>query len=144
MDFESGYKKLNVYIKADDLVLLVYKLTKKFPKDELFGLISQMRRCAISVAANIVEGSSRQHRKDYLNFLYISKGSLAETEYLLTVAKRLNHISDVRYQMIWPLAQEAARTLTGLIQSVSQEVISDSESELYSFTSRVSGLESRV
>jgi len=71
MVYEPGYKKLNVYKKADELVLLVYKITKKFPKEELFGLISQMRRRAVSVVVNIVEGYGRRTTKDKIQFYYI-------------------------------------------------------------------------
>ncbi len=77
---------------ADDLVLEVYQVTKEFPNEETYGLITQLRRAAVSVPTNIAEGASRQHKKDYLNFLFTSRGSLAEVEYLLCLANKLGYI----------------------------------------------------
>jgi four helix bundle protein len=77
---EGGYKKLIVWQEAKELVVLVYKLTKNFPKSEEFGLKSQMRRAVISVMSNIAEGWLRRSRKDKLHFLEISEGSLLELE----------------------------------------------------------------
>ena len=87
------YKKIRAYQVADDLVMEVYKISRRFPKDELYGLVSQLRRAAISIPANIVEGSGRQHKKDYLNFLYISRGSTCETEYLLNLRDRTSRLT---------------------------------------------------
>ena len=65
------FRKIKAYEYADDLVLAVYEATNKFPKEGIYGLVSQLRRASVSIATNIVEGASRQHPKDYLNFLYI-------------------------------------------------------------------------
>ena len=70
------YTKILAWQKADDLTVAVYELTRRFPKDELYALTSQLRRAAYSVPANIVEGSSRESKKDYLHFLHIARGSL--------------------------------------------------------------------
>src|SRR3989344_5159593 len=86
MEYKAAYKNWNVWLKANELVLLVYKFTQKFPKDELFGLTSQMRRAAVSVPANVVEGYGRRTPKDKLQFLYISRGSLNEIEYYIDLA----------------------------------------------------------
>ena len=115
------YKNIKAFGLADSLVLEGYKISKKFPKEEAYGLTSQLRRALISVPTNIVEGASRQHKKDYLNFLYISRGSLAETEYLLHLASRLNYLNEPDFKNIDRLRQETARTLFGLIEAVRDE-----------------------
>jgi four helix bundle protein len=117
-----NFKKIKAYQLADGLVLDIYEATKLFPKEELYGLTSQIRRAAVSTAANIVEGASRQHQKDYLNFLYTARGSAAEVNYLLSVAYRLSYFETKIYEKLDILVKEVARTLFGLIQSVGKEV----------------------
>ncbi len=116
------YKNIKAYQLADSLVLDIYKASKDFPKDELYGLTSQLRRAAVSVPANIVEGSSRQHKRDYLNFLYTSRGSLAETGYLLELSGKLDYLSNAEYERIEKLRIEVSKTLYGLISAVAKEV----------------------
>lgn len=116
------YKKIKAFEFADNLVIEVYKVTRKFPKEEIYGLTSQLRRAAVSVAANIVEGSSRQHQKDYAHFLAMAKSSLSEAEYLLSLVLRLGYLSENDFNKINALADIAARTLFGLIQSVRKEM----------------------
>src|SRR3989338_2586686 len=84
-----NFKNIQAWILASDLAVQIYTRTSNFPKEERYGLISQMRRAAISTLANIAEGAGRQHKKDYLNFLYIARGSLSETEALLEISRRL-------------------------------------------------------
>src|ERR1700736_1041121 len=88
------YTKIEAWKLADELVILVYGRTRAFPKEEIYGLTSQLRRASYSVAANIVEGASRNSKKDYLHFLYIARGSLSETQYFVHLAQRLGYISD--------------------------------------------------
>ena len=116
------YKNIRAFKEADELVVLVYKVTKDFPKDEVYGLTSQIRRAATSVPTNIAEGASRQHKKDYLNFLYIARGSLAETEYLLHLANKLGYLGNDIIQGVTQQKQAVATTLYGLIESVTKEV----------------------
>ncbi|HLF17509.1 MAG TPA: four helix bundle protein [Candidatus Omnitrophota bacterium] len=80
---EATYKRLLAWQKADELAKLVYLETKKFPGEELYGIVSQLRRAALSVPTNIVEGSGRNSKKELKRFLSISLGSLAEVEYLI-------------------------------------------------------------
>lgn len=115
------YKNIKAYQFADDLVVEVYKITKDFPKEELYGLTSQLRRAAVSIPANIAEGASRHHKRDYLHFLYIARGSSAETEYLLHLSSRLGYLSNDRFDKIDSIKQEAAKTLFGLIGAVEKE-----------------------
>ncbi len=115
------FRKIKAFQFANDLVLEVYKITQKFPKEEIYGLTSQLRRAAVSVAANIVEGSSRFHPKDYVHFLHIAKGSLSEVEYLLSLAVRLGYLSSKDFEQINLSAQKTARTLYGLIQAMRKD-----------------------
>src|SRR6188768_1398914 len=87
----KSFRDLVVWQKAHQLVLAVYKLTKNFPKDERFGLISQIRRSSVSVAANIAEGFKKKGTADKLRIMNISQGSLSETEYYLLLAKDLDY-----------------------------------------------------
>ena len=88
----TTYKDLIVWQKAIDLTVAVYELTEKFPKEEIYGLTSQMQRAAVSIPANIAEGYGRVHRGDYLQHLSISRGSLAELETHIALAARLGFV----------------------------------------------------
>ena len=92
-------------------------ITQDFPREERYGLTSQMRRAAISVCANIAEGSGRGSLADYIRFLFIAQGSLSELEYLLHVAHRLNYLSDEVYRYLAALQSEAAKLLRGFIKA---------------------------
>ena len=97
---EKGYKKLFVWQKADDLAYQVYLVTKGFPKDEIYGLTSQLRRSAISIPTNIVEASGRQNKNEVKQFINVALGSLAEVEYLLEFCYHLNYISEDSYKKL--------------------------------------------
>ena len=115
------YTKIKAWQLADDLTVAVYQWTKKFPREELYGITSQIRRAASSVAANIVEGSSRESRKDYLHFLYIARGSLSETQYFIHLAGRLEYLSTPDRDQLMSQTKQAFACLHGLIQSVERE-----------------------
>jgi len=114
----EGFKGLRTWKKSYDLALEIYKATKEFPKHEQFGLISQMRRSAISVSANIAEGYERQHRKEYVQFLTIAKGSLGEVETYLLFSRDLRYISNALYIELDDKRKEAGKLLGGLIGSL--------------------------
>lgn len=95
---EKGYKKLKVYQEAHKLVKMIYEITEKFPNSELFGLTSQMRRAAVSVVANIIEGQARSGKKELKKFLFIANGSLVELEYYLELSLDLRYISKDKYE----------------------------------------------
>ncbi len=114
----AGYKKLNVYIKGHQLSLLVYKLSRGFPRDEIFGLTSQMRRCSVSVVANLVEGYGRRTANDKLQFYYISRGSLTELEYYIDLSFDLGYINSKEYEQLQKLREETGRLLSGFIKSI--------------------------
>jgi four helix bundle protein len=96
----QDYHKLLVWEKAMEFVKLVYRLTQHFPKEEVYGLTSQLRRAAVSVVANIVEGRGKSTDKDFLRFLYISKGSLNECQCFFEIAKELKFINKEQFDYI--------------------------------------------
>jgi len=112
-----GYKKLIAWQLADRLAWEVYLLTDKFPKDEIYGLTSQLRRAAISVVLNIVEGHSRNNRNEFRQFLRISLGSLAETDYLLLFALRRNYISQEEFDKASVIRENCGKVLWKLMKS---------------------------
>lgn len=113
-----GYKKLTVYNRAHALTLLTYKITAQFPKEELFGLTSQMRRCAMSIPANIVEGYARRTPRDKLQFYFISRGSLTELEYFIDLSRELQYVTGQEYEQVKELRSEVGRLLNGFIRSI--------------------------
>jgi len=116
------FRNIIAWQKADDLVVHIYELTESFPKSENYGLTSQMRRAAVSVAANIVEGSARATLKDYIHFLFIAKSSLVEVEYYLHLCHRLGHLNSDNYHRATQMQKEAARVLQGLIQHIERQM----------------------
>ena len=116
-----NYRNIKAWQFADELALLVYQATDLFPKSELFGLTQQMRRAAISVAANIAEGCIRKTRKEYLHFLNIAQGSLMELDYYVYFSFRLHYLDENSYKSLSNLCDQAAKTLFGLIKAVQKE-----------------------
>ncbi len=96
----QNYRKLKVWQKAYGLVLRIYVITKNFPKEELYGITSQMRRAAASISANISEGCGRKTRADLMRFLVIALGSLNETENFLLLARDLKYLTLKDFEMI--------------------------------------------
>lgn len=90
----SNYHKLILWQKADELAFLIYEASKGFPKHEMFGITSQLRRAALSVPTNIVEGYSRRGRKEYKYFINIALGSINETEYLFGFCHKLGYVAE--------------------------------------------------
>ncbi len=97
MKEEKSFKRLIVWQKAYVLVRMIYSHSQKFPSTELYGLTSQIRRAAVSVLANIAEGSERQHKREFLRFLSIARGSLAEVETYLMLARDLGYLSEEEF-----------------------------------------------
>jgi len=114
---EKGYKKLIVWQKSDELAYQIYLETKKFPKDEIYGITSQLRRAAISIPTNIVEGAGRQNKNERRQFINIALGSLAETEYLLEFCSRLNYLSEEGYKKLEALRKEVGALLWNFYKS---------------------------
>lgn len=112
------FQDLLVWRKAHEVVLEVYKLTRKFPQEEKFGIVAQMRRSASSIPANIIEGFKRKSRKDFTHFLNIADASLEETKYHLILAKDLAYIRPAAYEKLYYQCEEAGRMLCGLQKKV--------------------------
>ena len=115
---KAGYRNLQVWERAMELVVAVYVATDLMPDSERYGLVSQMQRAAVSVPSNIAEGHSRTHLGDYLKHLSYARGSLSELETQLELSVRVKRLSRENAKPCWALAQETARMLTGLIQSL--------------------------
>ena len=107
-----NHKKLRVFHRADALVISVYRLTRELPAEERYGLQAQVRRAAVSIATNIVEGSARRSEGDYIRFLDIAHASARETAYLLDLCSRLEYLPAVR---VAPLLDDCEATAAGLI-----------------------------
>ncbi|MBN2527607.1 MAG: four helix bundle protein [Deltaproteobacteria bacterium] len=116
-----NYNQLKVFQMADDLVVRVYQATQHFPREEQFGLTSQIRRAAVSVPANIVEGAARQTEKEFLNFLNISYGSLAEVGYYIGLSRKLGFLSTDIGAELHASYEEISRMLNGLMRSLRQK-----------------------
>jgi four helix bundle protein len=115
------YTKIEAWRLADDLTVALYEHTRSFPREEIYGLTSQLRRAAYSVPANIVEGSSRESKKDYLHFLCISRGSLSETQYFIHLARRLGYFSPQETDALQQQTKITFACLHGLIRAVEKE-----------------------
>ncbi len=114
------HNKLRAFQLADDLALAVYKHTAFFPEAERFGLTSQLRRAAVSVPSNIVEGCAKSSQTDYLRFLDIAYGSSCEVQYQLSLAHRHGFSDEAHFRQIKELAIEASKVLGGLIRALRQ------------------------
>jgi four helix bundle protein len=109
-----GYRDLQVWDKAMELVLEVYRITALFPQDERFGLTAQLRRAAVSVPSNIAEGHARTTRREYKTFLSIARGSVAEVEVQLTLAERLGYLQSGAPAKALDYCDAISRMLTNL------------------------------
>src|SRR6266576_5691285 len=115
------YTKIEAWRLADDLTVEVYERTRASPREEIHGLTSQLRRAAYSVPANIVEGASRESKRDYRHFLYIARGSLSETQYFIHLARRLGYLSLQEAEVLHIQTKSVFGCLHGLIKSVERE-----------------------
>lgn len=114
----QSYKDLLVWQKAFELSLFIYRITKSFPKEEMYGLISQIRRCTISIPSNIAEGYARHRRLEYIQFLQIAFASGAELETQLLIAKELGYVSQTNFDKAYSLLQEIMKMLNVLISKI--------------------------
>ena len=114
----GDYRKLAVWEKSHQFALSVYRVTNAFPKDELYGLTSQVRRSSVSIASNIVEGSGRGGDAELIRFLRIAAGSAHEAEYQLLLAHDLGFLSTEIHKQLEKDATEIKRMLSGLIQTL--------------------------
>ncbi len=118
----NNYEKLTVFQKAHELVLTIYKVVESFPSHEKYRLVDQMVRASYSVPSNIVEGNSKNTTKDYLNFLYISRGSIHELKYFILLSKDLFYINQEVYQSLSFECDVIAKMLNGLINVLKEKI----------------------
>ena len=114
----KDFKDLRVWEKAHSMTIGVYKATKEFPREELFGITSQMCRAASSIGANIAEGTGRRSDGELTRYLHIARGSAAELEYHLLLARDLDLLSIAKFDLLRRQVDEVQRMLTSLIQQV--------------------------
>lgn len=114
----SDFRDLKVWQKAHELTIDVYRTTAEFPKQEMYGLVSQMRRCAASVGSNLAEGRGRRGDGDFGRFIQIASGSLTELEYQLLLSKDLKYLAESEYKLINQKLAEVSRMLLSLQQKV--------------------------
>ncbi|MDP1830517.1 MAG: four helix bundle protein [Geothrix sp.] len=120
------HRKLVAFTKARELALEVYRATSRFPREELFGLTSQIRRSAVSVPSNLVEGCARQSERDYLRFLDMALGSACELEFQLDLARELGFLGENGHLI--GLSQDVARLVSGLVNARRQALSQTPES----------------
>lgn len=111
----NSYKDLTVYQKAIQLCVELYKVTEKFPKTEVYGLTSQVRRCVVSIPSNIAEGQKRGHKTEYIQFLRIAYGSGAELETQLLIALKVGYVNKIEFDKLNNLLEEIMKMLNRLI-----------------------------
>ncbi len=116
------HENLDVWQKAVEFVVLIYKKTKEFPSDEKFGLTSQLRRAAVSIPANIAEGAARQSDKEFLQFLAIAQGSCSEVETELLIGVKLEYLDQSDYAELKATADSIGRMLVGLSKHLKNKV----------------------
>jgi len=114
----TSYKDLIVWQKSLDLSIQVYKLTKEFPKEEIYGLTSQVRRAVVSIPSNIAEGYGRHRRLEYIQFLLIAYASGSELETQLLIARKLDYMSEEDFIRVNGLLQEVMKMLNSLISKL--------------------------
>ena len=112
------HTQLRAFELADSLALETYRITRLFPKEEVYGLTSQMRRAAVSIPSNIVEGCARETRAEYVRFLEIAFGSLRELHYQFSLAGRLNYVTGIDASRCESRMQEAEKVLGALVRSM--------------------------
>ena len=117
----TNYKKLEVWTLSMEIVKEIYSLTKSYPLDERFGLISQTNRAAVSIPSNIAEGMGRNYKKDTIQFLHISRGSAYEVETLLNVAQMINIIDEDSFNSINKKLESSIRLINGFINYLEQK-----------------------
>ena len=117
----KNFYDLNAWKKANEFVLGIYKTTKKFPKQELYGTTSQLRRATSSIAANIAEGFSRYHYNDKVRFYHNARGSLSETQNFLFLAKDLSFLNKDEFNYLFGLSEETNKLINGLIRSIEKQ-----------------------
>ena len=122
MEKLTSHKDLKVWQKGIDLVVLIYEITNIYPKEELYALTNQMRRCASSIPANIAEGAARRNTTEFRQFLHISLGSASELETFLIISERLGYLNGDKKDIVTNLLDEVMRMLVSLMKRISNKL----------------------
>lgn len=115
------YTKIEAWKLADELTVAIYRCTRSFPREEIYALTSQTRRAAYSVPANIAEGAARESKRDYAHFLHVARGSLAEVQYFVHLAHRLEYLGEKDAAALADQSRRAFACLQGLVRAVEKE-----------------------
>lgn len=118
---ERAHTKLEVWKKAVELVTEIYRLTNKYPQSERYGLMSQMKRAAVSVPSNIAEGVARKTTNEYIQFVYMVRGSASELDTQIEISKNLGYIEEEKYREIISELNRISRMLSGLIRALGEK-----------------------
>jgi len=121
----KSYRDINVWLKAIDFVTFIYNLTSKYPRDELYGLSLQMRKCAISIPSNIAEGYGRRSTQDYIRFLQIAMGSLYEIQTQIQISLNLKFIPQIDFDYIYKKSHQIEILLRSLIEKIKSSKFSN-------------------
>jgi four helix bundle protein len=111
---------LDAWKEGHKLVLMIYKITKNYPKEEIFGLISQMRRCVVSITSNVAEGFCRNTQKDKTQFYYISKSSITELQNQLIISRDIEYIDNDVFHEMFNQTVKVSKIIFGLIRKLNQ------------------------
>jgi four helix bundle protein len=117
----KDFKDLKVWLKAHELTTLIYSVSRAFPRDEMYGLTSQLRRAAVSIGANIAEGCGRRSDGEFVRFLQIARGSASEVEYHLLLSRDLKFMDASGFQNLQSKLVEVQRMLTSLVSAIEQK-----------------------
>ena len=123
----KSVKELDVYKVVVDFTVEVYKITSTFPKEEIYGLVSQMRKAAVSINSNLVEGNMRGTKGEYRHFVGIARGSAAELSYQIEIAHKLKFINKSSYEYLMVTADRICKMLSGLLSSLSEQRTTNNE-----------------
>lgn len=118
----KSHKDLEIWKRSVDFVTFIYEMTKSFPKEEIYGLTNQLRRAAVSIPSNISEGAARKHSKEFIQFLYVALGSIAELETQIIISENLKYLNKDRSMNIQNELTELRRMILGLIRQISNKI----------------------
>ena len=121
----KSHKDLLAWQKALELVELVYELTRAFPREELFGVATSLRRAAVSIPSKIADGHERDNTREFIHFLSVARGSLAEAETQMEVARRLDYINDEQLAKFIHLASDTGKIINGLMNSTERYAVAN-------------------
>jgi len=121
-DVIRSYRDLRVWQRGMDLVETIYVITQSFPKQEIYGITSQMRRAAVSIPANIAEGHSREHTKEFRNFLSVAQGSISELETELEIATRLGYLTSEQFNRLMTQVAGIAKQVRALREALAKRI----------------------